>query len=77
MNRTMKEALCYIRENIDEYELSHKKVNAMTMRCSFSSLYPQDADDIQDVLEEYGAEHDLPEGWWMNHGCIEDIIEMI
>lgn len=77
MNKTLKKALDYIRENIDEHELSHKRINAMTMRCSFSSLYPQDADDIQDVLEEYGADNDLPEGWWMEHGDIEDIVELI
>lgn len=77
MNKTFKKALDYIRENIDEYELYHKMTEARMTGCSFSNLYPQDADDIIDVLEEYGAENDLPEGWWMEHGVIDEIVELI
>ena len=34
-------------------------------------------DEIQDLLEEWGEEHDLPEGWWANETDMEDILEMI
>ena len=74
---TLKKALEYIRENIEIYDLYHMRINAMTMRCSFSSLYPRDADDIADALEEYGQDNDLPEGWWCEYGDIDDIIEML
>ena len=29
-------------------------------------------DRIYDLLEEYGEENDLPEGWWEIEGSIED-----
>lgn len=29
-------------------------------------------DRIYDLLEEYGEENDLPEGWWEIDGSIED-----
>lgn len=30
-------------------------------------------DDLLDLLEEYGEELDLPEGWWMDFGDAEDM----
>lgn len=29
--------------------------------------------EIYDLLEEYGEDNDLPEGWWMEYGDIDDI----
>lgn len=34
-------------------------------------------DEIQDLLEEWGEEHDLSEGWWANEADMEDILEII
>lgn len=34
-------------------------------------------DEIQDLLEEWGEEHGLPEGWWENEADMEDILEII
>lgn len=34
-------------------------------------------DEIHDLLEEWGVEHDLPEGWWANEADMEDIFEII
>lgn len=49
----------------------------MEMRCPFGLAYPLLADDISDLLEEYGEDNDLPEGWWCVYGDIDDIIEQI
>jgi hypothetical protein len=73
----LERAIDFIRENIDEHELMHKLLDAKMMGCSFSNAYPADADDLQDILEEFGADNDLPEGWWCEYGVIEDIVEMI
>lgn len=34
-------------------------------------------DDIQDCMEQYGEDNDLPEGWWMGYGDINDIFVML
>lgn len=34
-------------------------------------------DTIYDLLEEYGEDNDLGEGWWMYSGDIEDIFKKI
>lgn len=34
-------------------------------------------DDIQDCMEQYGQDNDLPEGWWMSYGDIHDIFVML
>lgn len=31
-------------------------------------------DEIHDLLEERGEEHDLPEGWWANEADMEGIL---
>ena len=46
-------------------------------RAPFSHLYPQDADDIADTLEEFGEDYGLPEGWWLEYGDIDDIVEQL
>lgn len=73
----LKKAIESIREQIDEYDLYHMRMDCAIQRTPFSHLYPQDADDIADLLEEYGQDNDLPEGWWCEHGDINDIIEML
>lgn len=73
----MKRALKYVREHVDMDYINHCIVKAMEMRCAFSLAYPIEADDIADLLEEYGQDNDLPEGWWCEYGDIDDIIEML
>jgi hypothetical protein len=34
-------------------------------------------DDIQDCMEQFGQDNDLPEGWWMSYGGIHDIFVML
>lgn len=34
-------------------------------------------DDIQDCMEQYGEDNDMPEGWWMSYGDIHDIFVML
>lgn len=33
-------------------------------------------DTIQDLMEEYGEEHGLPEGWWMEEVDVQDIYDI-
>ena len=77
MKTHLEKALDYVRENIDEWELRSMRMDCAIQRAPFSHLYPQDADDIADTLEEYGQDNDLPEGWWCEYGDIDDIVEQI
>ncbi len=39
--------------------------------------HPCDAEDVIDLLEEYGQDNDLPEMWWAEYYDIDDIVEQI
>lgn len=32
------------------------------------------ADMIYDLMEEYGEDNDLPEGWWLEYGDVQDVL---
>ena len=69
----MTPALDYVRSQIDEWRLEE-------YRAAIHSAYEYhttptayaDFDHIRDLLEEYGADNDLPEGWWENEGDLDD-----
>lgn len=73
----IEKALEFIRKRIDEQEFNYMVCSAMRERASFSSMYPREADEIADALEEYGQDNDLPEGWWCEECDIDEIIERI
>ena len=37
------------------------------LRCDINFAAPAIADGINDLLEEYGEDNDLPEGWWLEY----------
>ena len=68
------------------YVISHLEPEDKTIICAqvdknFNQrMNPSDGIDdgkIIDLLEEYGEDNDLPEGWWMEEGDIDDIILLI
>lgn len=73
----LEKALNHIRKNVDMEYINFCVCHAMEMRCPFSLAFPMLADDISDLLEEYGEDNDLPEGWWCEYGDIDDIIEQL
>lgn len=73
----LEKSLKYVRKYVDIEDLNYKRCKAMEMRCPFSLTYPIMTDDIADLLEEYGEDNDLPEGWWCEYGDIDDIVELI
>lgn len=73
----MKKALDYVRQNVDMGYVNYLVSKAMEMRCPTSYVDAVFADDVQDLLEEYGDDNDLPEGWWLEYGDIDDILTMI
>ena len=77
MNTHFGKVLYYVRMYVDMTYINHCIVMAMEMRCPFSLAYPLEADEITDLLEEYGEGNGLPEGWWSEYGDIDDIVEQI
>lgn len=72
----MREAIRYIRENMGEDDMTILK--AEISKCYDSHIVPGentvDCDKVIDLLEEYGQENDLPEGWWESECEIDEIL---
>lgn len=73
----MQKALDYVRQNVDMGYVNYLVSKAMEMRCPASYVDAVFADDVQDLLEEYGDDNGLPEGWWLEYGDIDDILEQL
>ena len=73
---TMRQAIWYVRENIDGCDLDILK--AEMQQCYEAHLIParnvMDCERVIDLLEEFGQENDLPEDWWENECEIDEIL---
>jgi hypothetical protein len=69
-------ALDYVREQMDDDDMAI--LQAEMNKCYKMHLVPSgdvvDCSKVIDLLEEYGEDNDLPEGWWENEGDIDDIL---
>ena len=70
------EALDYVREQLGPETLAI--IKAQVDRSYRYHMAPSDCvtedGKVIDLLEEYGQDNDLPEGWWENEGDIDDIL---
>ncbi len=73
-NENLAKALAYVRENVDPVDIGKALETMAEYRCPFNMVDDGLADKIQDLLEEYGADNDLPEGWWEEFGDLDDIV---
>jgi len=74
----MRKAVAYINEHLEPED---KAIIAATIDKNYkrhmNPAYGIDEGKITDLLEEYGADHDLPEGWWMEEKELDDIVLLI
>lgn len=74
MTKELKEAIAYVRENID---MDHVRVTCGNIDKQHGSLASCDTFDLEssihDLMEEYSADNELPEGWWLYEAEVEDI----
>lgn len=70
----MKDAVNYVRENIGLEELDRAREEPMLYRKPIRLVNAELYEDIVDLLEEYGEDNDMPEGWWMEEVDIEEDI---
>ena len=68
-------AIQYVRENRTwsdaEEAAALERINSF--RSSISSASSKIAMSISDLMDEYGADNDLPDGWWLDEGDEDDI----
>ena len=70
---TLDDGLDYVREQLDEDELVVYRVEvSRNLNHRIPANMGLDDGKIIDLLEEYGEDNDLPEGWWEEYGDIED-----
>lgn len=69
-------AIDYVREQMDKDDMTI--LQAEMNKCYKMHLIPNedvmDCSKVIDLLEEYGQDNDMPEGWWENEGDIDDIL---
>ena len=69
-------AIDYVREQMDVDDMAI--LQAEMNKCYKNHLVPNDnvmdCSKVIDLLEEYGQDNDMPEGWWMEEGDIDDIL---
>lgn len=74
MTKELKEAIAYVRENID---MDHVRVTCGDIDKQHGSLASCDTYDLEtsihDLMEEYSADNELPEGWWLYEVEVEEI----
>lgn len=71
-------ALQYVRDNktwtIAEEEVAVADIDKMRCPLAHTRTGEKIADAINDLMEEYGEDNDLPEGWWLDEvGDAEEI----
>ena len=71
---TKQMALCYLRSNMDREELAYHILATSERREPIGYHWE---DTAHDLLEEFGEDYELPEGWWMEEGDIEDWLHMV
>ncbi len=66
----------YVRETMDAEDVAI--IRAQVDRSYRYHMAPGDCvtdhSKVIDLLEEYGEENDLPEGWWEEYGDIDDVL---
>lgn len=72
---TLQDAIAYVREQLSEDDITiiHAQIN----KAYKQHLNPEDmcdTDKVYDLLEEYSADNDLPEGWYLYECDINDIL---
>lgn len=68
-------AIAYVRKNVDMERVERVRSVLASNNMEFDDVDEDLSDEIYDLMEEYGAGHDLAEGWWECEGTTEDILK--
>lgn len=67
-------AIAYVRKNVDMERVERVRSVLASNNMEFDDVDEDLSDEIYDLMEEYGADHDLAEGWWEYEGTTEDVL---
>lgn len=68
-------AIAYVRKNVDMERVERVRSVLASNNMELDDVDEDLSDEIYDLMEEYGADHDLAEGWWEYEGTTEDILK--
>jgi hypothetical protein len=65
-SKDVKDAIAHVRANVDMYDVKHAILTIGIKKCPLFQVDYELDNQICDLMEEYGENNDLPEGWWMS-----------
>lgn len=68
-------AIAYVRKNVDMERVERVRSVLASNNKELDDVDEDLSDEIYDLMEEYGADHDLAEGWWEYEGTTEDVLK--
>lgn len=74
MEDEINKAVAYVSNNMDADVLKVIKAQvnlAWETRQQITTSYD---DEVEDLMEEFGEENDLPEGWWLNDCELDEVL---
>lgn len=78
-SKEYRKGIAYVMENLDEDDkaIIHAECNKAYKQHLVPSESVVDDSVITDLLEEYGADEDLPEGWYLDEYDASEIFKLI
>ena len=70
-------AIEFVKDNIDMKRVARVKAKLESQNMELADIDEELDDTIYDLMEEYGADNDLPEGWWQYEATTEDIVKQL
>lgn len=73
MSADLLEAIKHVRKNVDMADVNDTRKEMFESRNPLHIVNPTLSDEIYDLMEEYGDDNNLPEGWWLSECDEEDV----
>lgn len=75
MNEHFDKAIQYVKEKHTWSDacVQHALEIIEECRCPIDQASDEISYEIHDLMEEYGQDNDLPEGWWYQYGDEDDV----
>ena len=74
MESEVNKAVAYVSNNMDADELKVIKAQVNLAWETRQQITTSFDDEVEDLMEEYGEENDLPEGWWLNDCELDEVL---
>lgn len=75
--KSLNDAISYVANNVDKDEVNFTFHNMSLLREPLFRVNSTLCDEIYDLMEEYGQDHELEEGWWLTYYDEEVVFEKV